>query len=343
MDALVTQRSFLPDFCRTPAVFGLLVISQIVALLLVLASTTDELIMGPRVVVVSLYLHWISLLSAAALCWLRTHLAGRSHSVVASVAFAVLMGITLLVSELAFQVGRFLQWEGFLAPQSHLQFVARNTLICSIVAAAVLRYFYVIDAWRRQVQASAEARFASLQARIQPHFFFNSLNSVAALIPGRPDDAEALLEDLSELFRAILKNRQPWSTLGDELEYGRTYLRIEQLRLGERLRLDWQLDDGCETLPLPLLCLQPLLENAVYHGIERLPGGGTLSIRVQRQNGHLEINVTNPVPEQDTQVPGNQIALDNIRQRLRLLYDGRARLDTRLEQGEFCAQLRIPT
>ncbi len=342
MDIHAPQQSFLPDFCRTPAVFGLLLISQIVALLLLLASSSDDLILGPRIVVVSLYLHWISLLSAAALCWLRTRLAGRSHSTVAGVAFAVLMIITLLVSELAFQVGRFLQWEGFLGPQSHLLFVTRNSLICSIVAAAVLRYFFVRDAWRRQVQASAEARFASLQARIRPHFFFNSLNSVAALIPNRPEQAERLIEDLSDLFRAILKNKQPWSSLQDEIEFGRTYLRIEQLRLGERLRQNWQIEADCDDVQMPLLSLQPLLENAIYHGIERRPDGGELQVRIFREQGSLCIDVRNPLAPAGDAFSGNQIALDNIRQRLRLLYDDRARLDSRHEQETYLAMLRIP-
>ncbi|MGJ8668029.1 MAG: sensor histidine kinase [Oceanococcus sp.] len=337
-----TNESFLPDFCRTPAVLSLLLISQIAALLLVLASSSHELIIGPRIIVVSLYLHWICLLSAAALCWLRTRLLQRSHTFVAGFAFAVLISITFLVSELAFQVGRFLQWEGFLGPQSHVLFVIRNSLICSILAAAVLRYFYVMHAWRRQVQASAEARFASLQARIRPHFFFNSLNSVAALIPTRPEEAERLIEDLSELFRAILKNRAPWSSLSEELEYGQTYLRIEQLRLGPRLRQHWDIEVDTQSVQLPLLCLQPLLENAVYHGIEQLPEGGDLRVRVARDKADLCIEVCNPLPAEELKSEGNHIALDNIRQRLRLLYDDRARLDTRLEQGEYRALLRVP-
>lgn len=338
----ITPQGFLPDFCRTPAVLGLLLISQIVACLLVLASPAHELILGPRLVVVSLYLHWISLLSAAALCWLRRHLDRMSVSTLAGVAFFVLLGITLLVSEMAYHVGRFMGWEEFLRPNAHMLFLARNALICSIVAAAVLRYFYVIHAWRRQVQASAEARFAALQARIRPHFFFNSLNSVAALIPARPEQAESLIEDLSDLFRAILKNRAPFNRLADEIELGKTYLRVEQIRLGERLTQDWQVEDGLEELQLPLLSLQPLLENAIYHGIECIPGGGKLSVDIRRHKHMLIIVVSNPVAEHVEHDGGSGIAQDNIRQRLRLLYDDRGCLETRQTQEGYRAELRVP-
>lgn len=338
----ITPQGFLPDFCRTPAVLGLLLISQIVACLLVLASPTSELILGPRLIVVSLYLHWISLLSAAALCWLRRHLDQLSARSLAAVAFVVLVGITLLVSEMAYHVGRFMGWDSFLLPNAHVLFLSRNALICAIVAAAVLRYFYVIHAWRRQVQASAEARYAALQARIRPHFFFNSLNSVAALIPIRPDDAETLIEDLSELFRAILKNRQPFNRLADEIALGQTYLRVEQIRLGERLHQQWQIEEGLNDLQLPLLSLQPLLENAIYHGIELIPGGGTLNVDIHREKNDLVVVVSNPVAKQAAPHAGNGIAQDNIRQRLRLLYDERGCLATRQTQEGYRAELRVP-
>lgn len=334
--------SFLPDFCRGPAVFGLLVISQLVALVIVLAAPVEQLVLGPRIVVVSLYLHWISLLCAAALCYSRAALAKLPRHLSFIAAFSLLWTITLLVSEAAFQVGQALNWSGYSGAMRHRLFLARNGLICAIVIALVLRYFYVLHAWRRQVTASAEARFAALQARIRPHFFFNSLNSVAALISLRPQQAEELLQDLSELFRAILKSHEPWSTLAQEIELGRTYLRIEQLRLGDRLRQDWSLPDSLEGLRLPLLCLQPLLENAVYHGIEQCPGGGCLTVRIWREGQELRVVVTNPLPDNPRPGSGHRIAHDNIRQRLRLLYDDRASLRTLSHQGEYRAELRVP-
>ncbi len=336
------EASFLPDFCRAPAIFRLLLISQIIAVLLVLAYPAKDFLFGPRLLVVSLYLHWISLLCAAALCWLRDRIGAWPVALGASVALLIMLGVTLLVSEAAYQIGRFMQWDRFIEPGTHLRFLARNTLLCSIVATALLRYFYVSHAWRRQVQASAEARFAALQARIRPHFLFNSLNSVAALIPGRPDDAEALIVDLSELFRAILKTHEPWNSLRDEIELAFTYLRIEQLRLGERLRQSWQIPDELGDLKLPLLSLQPLLENGIFHGIELMPDGGTLQVTICRDGKNLRITVTNPVPREGRSEPGSGIAQDNIRQRLRLLYDERASLITQRTEGEYRAELCVP-
>ena len=337
-----TEPSFLPDFCRGPAVFGLLLISQLVAVVIVVASPVDQLVLGPRIVVVSLYLHWISLLSASALCFSRAWLSRRPLRISVSLTFCLLLAITLVISEAAFRVGQLLGWPEFTDGTRHGLFLARNGLISAIVIALVLRYFFVLHAWRRQVTASAEARFAALQARIRPHFFFNSLNSVAALIPTRPQQAEELLEDLSDLFRAILKSGEPWTTLAREIELSHTYLRIEELRLGDRLKQHWELPEGADTLRLPLLSLQPLIENAIYHGIEQLPEGGTLRVRISHRERRLRIVVSNPVPEQPRSAHGHRIAHDNIRQRLRLLYDDRASLTTRRHQGEYRAELCVP-
>ena len=341
MNATVTS-SFLPDFCRGPAIVRLLVISQTVAILLVVASAHGEVIIGPRVAVVSLYLHWITLLSAGALCALRQRFEHWPVSMLSAAALFILIGVTAAVSEMAYQLGRVLDWAYFSDTPDHLAFIARNCLISIIVAVVLLRYFYVLHAWRRQVQASAEARFEALQATIRPHFLFNSLNSVAALIPGRPAEAEALIEDLAELLRAILRRREPWSRLADEIELARTYIRIEQLRLGDRLRMDWQIEAGLDDAQIPLLSLQPLLENAVLHGIERLPEGGRLQVRIGREGGRLKLRVSNPLPPNARDAPGNRLAQDNIRQRLALLYDGRASLHTQRQSGEYHAELSVP-
>ena len=257
-------------------------------------------------------------------------------------AFAILLGICLLVSEIAYQLGAWLQWDAIADAGSHTYFLLRNALLVGIVSPLLLRYLYVMHAWRRGVEAVAHARYEALQARIRPHFFFNSLNSVAALIAIRPAEAEELLEDLSELFRAILKSRQPWSSLREEVELAKTYLRIEEIRLGDRLRQHWELPDDLDSPQVPLLCLQPLLENAVYHGIEPLPEGGDLRVRIARQDSSLAITISNPLPQGPRPSRGSHLAQDNIRQRLRLLYDDQASLTFHSNQGEYRAELRIP-
>ncbi len=334
--------NFLPDFCRPPAILQLLLVSQILAILLTLGLPGESLIPGTRLVLISLYLHWITLLSAGALCWLRGRLVDSPAWLISLAAFGVLIGISLMVSEMAFQLGRLLLDDGFRPGQSHAHFLLRIALLAGIVSLLLLRYFYVMHAWRREVEALAEARYAALQARIRPHFFFNALNSVAALITLNPGQAEDLLEDLSELFRAILKSRDPWTRLGDEIALAQTYLRIEQLRLGERLRVDWQVPPELSELRLPLLSLQPLLENGIYHGIEQRPDGGTLRIKARRQKTELRITISNPLATDPRTSTGSRMAQDNIRQRLRLLYDDRASLTVHSSQGEYRAELRVP-
>ncbi len=336
------QAVFIPDFCTARALVPILVISQLVAIVLVMAMPGYDTALWRRVLLVSLYLHWISLAGAAALCQARRYLAGRSVPVVAATAYTILLAVTLAVCEAAWWIGDWLRLTPDTGGDAHLGFVLRNLVISAIVAALVLRYFYVADAWQRQVVAEANARYQALQARIRPHFLFNSLNSVVALIPGRPEAAEALVENLAELFRAVLSQRRPLGTLAEEMDLTRAYLDIEQLRLGDRLQLAVDVAEDLGELAIPLLCLQPLVENAVYHGVERVPGGGVLAIRARRDDKVLCLEVENPIPDVPERGQGARSALDNIRQRLRLLYEERASLTTVRTGNRFAARLEIP-
>jgi two-component system sensor histidine kinase AlgZ len=168
-----------------------------------------------------------------------------------------------------------------------------------------------------------------LQARIHPHFLFNTLNTIAGLIRTQPDRAEQVVLDLADLLRAALAGQER-STLADELELTRRYLAIEKLRMGERLRVDWQLDDGLPLdAPLPALLLQPLVENAIHHGLRALSEGGGLTIRVEHQPHALRFAITNPRPPAsgERNVQGQRLAQDNIRQRLLLVYGTASRLE----------------
>ncbi|MCC8998933.1 MAG: histidine kinase, partial [Candidatus Contendobacter sp.] len=170
--------------------------------------------------------------------------------------------------------------------------------------------------------AEARARLRALQARIHPHFLFNTLNTIASLIPGQPDRAEQAVLDLADLLRSALAHREPIA-LHQELELTRRYLAIERLRLGDRLRVDWRLDPDLPLdLPIPALLLQPLVENAIQHGIQCLPEGGILIIQIEKHAAALRITVINPQPRDSGERPraGQRIAQDNIRQRLQLAY-----------------------
>jgi len=229
-------------------------------------------------------------------------------------------------------------------PTDHAGFLLRSLGVGFIVSALALRYFYVSAEWKRSIEMEALARIRALQARIRPHFLFNSMNTIAALTRSSPERAEQAVEDLADLFRASLSDATSRISLKDEIDIARTHERIEQLRLRDRLRVQWDVDGLPMRVEVPSLILQPLLENAVYHGIEMLPGGGAVSIVGKRVDGMLQIEVRNPIPAQQgySEREGNRMALENIRQRLELAWPGRARIETEQSGNEFCARLIFP-
>ena len=215
---------------------------------------------------------------------------------------------------------------------------ALRPVVLAMAATVVLLGYFELRA-RAFSPAQAEARLAALNARIRPHFLFNTLNAVLSLIRARPQQAEAALESLSDLFRAAMRDPGEMISLADEIALGKQYFELERLRLGERLAVNWQIGAVSMDLPIPPLMLQPLLENAVYHGIEPLPEGGTVSVSIKRRGDELRIAITNPNAGQSQHAAGNHIAVANIRERLALYYDLEARLE--IEVGEQFYEVRI--
>ncbi len=214
-------------------------------------------------------------------------------------------------------------------------------VLASVVAAGALIEYLSLRA-RAFSPSLSEARLQALQARIRPHFLFNSLNTVLGMMRSQPRLAETTLENLSELFRVFMKDTRELIPLQDEIETCRQYLSIEQIRLGGRLAVDWQIEGGPADALVPSLLIQPLVENAVHHGIEPSTTAGTISIFAARVGEKVEVRVYNPVvPEQPTR-PGNQMALGNVRERLMLLYDMEAELKTVNSDGQFQLTLTFP-
>ncbi len=205
----------------------------------------------------------------------------------------------------------------------------RAAVLGVLVAVAMLFYFDLRA--RAFSPAIAEARLQALTARIRPHFLFNSLNAVLSLIRAEPRRAETALEELAELFRVLMRDPRDLLPLAEEIALCRQYLDLEKLRLGERLRVEWELVDVPQNMLVPPLMLQPLLENAVYHGVEPAGEGGTVRLRLARRRDELHIELTNPcLGDPVPKGGGNHMALSNIRERLGLYYDLEARLETRL-------------
>jgi two-component system sensor histidine kinase AlgZ len=328
------------------AVLGVVLLAELLAIALALARQEEWVSFFADLGRTSVALQWLALTSAAVLCLLRPHAARLPLREGTLLALGALLLNIVVVSEALYWVGYFVAPEaaadGWL-PVDHGFFAARNVAIGGIIAGCLLRYFYVSEQWQRNVRREAETRIHALQARIRPHFLFNSMNTIASLIRGNPAAAEQAVEDLADLFRVSLGEGRQRIALGEEVAIARVYERMEQQRLGARLAVDWQLDQLPRDAMMPGLTLQPLLENAIYHGIERLTEPGRVQISGQREADMLRITVTNPVPagaadDRD----GNQMALGNIRERLELAFGRRAELRTSAAAGEFRVDLSFP-
>ncbi|MES9960927.1 MAG: histidine kinase [Sedimenticola sp.] len=332
--------SFLPNFCSIHVVFALVVTAELLAIVLTLVSIPSLENFTLELSLYSLYVQWIALLSAAMLCLLRRWLNRLSDGQAGLVAWLLVLLLTMCVAWLS-----RLLLPLTLEPAMDATVVLKNLGVSGIVTALVLRYFYIQHLWRKQVVAESHSRFQALQSRIRPHFLFNSMNTIAHLTRSNPKLAETVVEDLSELFRASLSSSDRKSTLGDELDLIRHYLRIEGERLGARLRVEWDLDDDLPLqAPLPTLVLQPLLENAIYHGIEPASEPGLIQIcgRYRRQKVNLSISNTLPSAPSEHHREGNRMALENTRQRLEGFFSGDAGLTISKVDGNHQVRVVFP-
>jgi two-component system sensor histidine kinase AlgZ len=329
---------FLPDLCATGPVVVMVILAELLVVVYALGDSQLPAFAWSEFALVSLFVQWIVLLSAAVLCGLRQRLSLTSLPLAVSASLLTILLVTLVSSLIARAV-----LAGSINAGLDGWWLLRNLLMAALIGGIVLRYFYLQQQLRLQEQAELTARIESLRAKIRPHFLFNTMNSIASLIGSRPEEAEQVVEDLSELFRANLLENNETATVADEMRLCELYLRIEQLRLGERMRVRWDLAASTLSCALPALLLQPLVENAVYHGVARLPEGGEIAITAAARDGAIIITVTNPLPPStDEPASGHQMALDNIRQRLEAHYGGRAALDIRQTDQVYTVILTIP-
>lgn len=331
---------FLPELCLPEALLSMVLLAELLVLVLVLSEPMQPGFNWVRLAMTSLFVQWIVLLSAGLLCRLRPLLASLRAAVAGTLCCAIVVGLALACTAVAdyFELG------GPLPRNGEVNLYLRHALISLIMSALLLRYFYLQSQWRRQQQAELRARIEALQARIRPHFLFNSLNSIASLVVVDPFKAEQAVLDLSDLFRASLAKPGTLVPWREELELARRYLSIEQYRLGDRLQLDWQVGAVPDDLPIPQLTLQPLLENALIYGIQPRIEGGLVRVEAQYEDGVFQLCVSNPYDEGAERQPsrGTQQALVNIDARLAALFGPRASLSVDRRDGRHFTCLRYP-
>jgi len=216
----------------------------------------------------------------------------------------------------------------------------RHAIFALFLSAMLLGYFNLRA--RALSPAIAEARLQALQARIRPHFLFNSLNAVLSLVRTEPRRAETALEDLAELFRVLMKDNRQLTPLADEVELCRQYLDLEKVRLGDRLNVEWHVENMPRDALVPPLVLQPLLENAVYHGIEPSSGTGVIAVNIFLRRGEVHAILRNPYKLTGGHHGGNKMAMDNIRERLALHFDAEATLESRVNKDSYEVHIRLP-
>ncbi len=333
-----SKKSFLPDFCSAHLLLGIVLSAELLAVVLTLAADRPLSEFLETLALRSMLVQWIAVSGTVLLCALKTPLARLPSIRAALLAWLLLGGLSAAMAEAAWRL--LLRHAG--AGDAHQRLLVETTGITLVVAALLLRYLYVQGQWRAQMRAESEARMQALQSRIRPHFLFNSMNTIASLTQSDPDRAEQTVLDLADLFRANLVDSATVSTLERELELARGYLRIEQQRLGERLQVEWDLDALPDHVKLPKLLLQPLLENAIYHGIEPSAQGGTVRIVIRYRRRRVNIAIHNPLPERSSTRDGNQVALENVRQRLASLFGDVAVLRATEVDGGYQLRLVIP-
>jgi two-component system sensor histidine kinase AlgZ len=343
------RRPWFPDFCRLPRIAAVLAIAELVVLIVALAPSASGHWHANEFGAASAFALWLGLTIAVVYCK-----AGPAiDRLPRSFALAAALGLPLLIGMLgAFaiqQIDLGLALGLTLPVTERWRFMLGVGALATLISGLSLRYFYVSEQWRARLQAQAKAEVDALQARIRPHFLFNSMNTIASLVRTDPRTAERAVEDLSELFRAAL-GAQGESTLAEEIHLAHRYLAIETLRLGERLQVEWDVaPDAPMDLRLPRLVLQPLLENAVVHGIAQLAAGGRIGIAIWRMAPRrLCIEIANPAPPVGSHAAavaggaGNRHAQESIAQRLAYHFGAGVQLSRAFDHGEYRCRIELP-
>jgi two-component system sensor histidine kinase AlgZ len=326
----------MPNFCNLGIMLRLLLLVNVLCLSAALVKAGGLEQFPGHFLNISVVLQPALILSLPLLCGSRQLLGelDPAKSLLIFVSIAALLGVV------AWYLMRFV-----LPPGAQLQ-LAHFAVLYALALTCIVVYF---DLRARALSPSVtEARLQALQSRIRPHFLFNSMNAALSLVRSEPRRAEQVLENLADLFRALMNDNRQLVRLDEEVNLCLNYLEIEQIRLGDRLQVKWNIESMPADALVPPLLLQPLVENAVYHGVEPLEGPGEITVEIKDLGKQVAIELTNPITinpatgASSTHAGGNRMALANIRERLQLHFDVEARLEVLDQGGRYRVRIFLP-
>lgn len=336
---------FLPNFCKGEMLISIIVIAELLALVVTLVTRRFTLNIFWDLLLISIFVQWIALTSAMSLCAVRDRLNQMPKRYALGATFFMLLTITFLISEasvwLLYAVGQLPtprpEWYGYF----HIQ----NLSVSLVVNVLTLRYLLGVHELQQRTISEERTRMQALKSRIRPHFVFNSLNIIASLTRSSPIKAEHAIEDMADLFRMMLSESENLVPVHKEVEIAQKYISLEELRLDNRLTVNWDSGKFPRKAIMPVLTLQPLLENAIHFGIETVPEGGVIDVRLWEENEKIHITVTNTLPKKRKPLRGESPigqALEDIRRRLETHYGDAATL-TKLDDNEkFVVTVILP-
>jgi len=327
-----------PSFCNWRLLLTVMVITELSVVLVGLGR--GGLPGWQWLGMASVYSQWMALFCASGLCVTSGWTSRLSAQGAWIGSWLIAMWLAMIFSYAAWAAA-FVYMPGMISDTVGM-FVLKSIFAVGLVAVVFFRYLEIRARWRLELMAQAEARVQALQARIRPHFLFNSLNTIASLIPDDPASAEAATLDLADIFRGSMRRADQLISLSDELELARQYLDMERRRLGERLEVDWRVDELPAAAAVLPLMLQPLLENAVAHGVQTLQQGGKIAVYGRTEGEQVVITISNPLALEDSDTSGHGMAIRNIRERLSLAFGSRASLLTNQDKEQFYAVLSLP-
>ena len=325
------------NICQKRVIIRVLLLSQLLALLLSLAPGAWGQDFWLGWLLVSFCLLWVSLVSLLLLCVCTKIFLMVRPRILLMLGVFILLAVTSLFSYLAYPL--LSAWGGLHDLSQHA-FTLNSLAFVSVLAVLGSLYINLYLDGIERVQAQASAELMALHAQIRPHFLFNCLNTVAELIHDSPKEAEQATLNLASLFRAAL-DADGMSSLAAEIELSKKYVELESWRFGQRLQVNWALPLELPHLSMPVLMLQPLIENAIRHGIEPLPQGGVVNVTITLGRQWLTIIISNPVTA-SIDSEGAGVALTNIDRRLKLWFSEQAQMSSGVYQGVYRVKLTLP-